>query len=207
MSVGTVTRRLGAVALVIGALALTSCAAEQKPAPLVGEAAVLDLARQAKEKHFDDQYELLKDGEISTKDRDDAFRRMSECMTEKGITVSSPTVNPADGLRYLFMIDGEGLDQDYFLAEQTSCLEAHWNFVDNGYMATRSPRMAPELMEAVQACLKQQGFTVPADAVAFRDLVGSPESDKGAQRDAAGTCVSEKAHVLYPDLDQISVSM
>lgn len=62
-------------------------------------------------------------------------------------------------------------------------------------------------MDAVRECLAAQGFKGTGSEISFRDLAGDPEADGGAQRDAAGVCVSEQAHLLYPDLEQISVTM
>ncbi|MCS3442151.1 hypothetical protein [Microbacterium phyllosphaerae] len=200
-------KHLTGLSIALAVVALSGCSPASDAAPPTGEALVAELAAQAKESSWDSQYEILRDGEVTVAEHDAAFRKMTDCMLESGISVSNPAINPADGLTYLYSIDGPGLDEEFFLAEQAACLESEWNLVDNGFLATRQPRMEPALMDAARACLIAQGYEISDNTRAFRDLAGDPDADDGAQRDAAGVCVSEQAHALYPELDQISVTM
>ena len=195
--------RWRALPLLTVAALLAGCSA---PEPPTGRELVLALAAQAQEQGHPAQYELMKDGVVDLRDYDSAYRQLRACMEEGGVVVTDPVVSPADGLRYIFEFDANGLAPAVVDELQRECELLYWVPVNAAYTDTNPAVMAEALRLAALECLEGAGFEVTGDERNFPEMVGDPEADAGEQREAAAGCVFDAAHELYPDLPNLTLS-
>jgi hypothetical protein len=187
---------LPAVALLAG------CSA---PEPPTGRELVLALAAEAQEQGHPAQYELMKDGVVDLEDYDAAYRQFRACLEEGGIIVTDPIVSPADGLRYIFELDANGLAPEAVDDVQGECEARFWVPINAAYGDTNPAVMEEALRAASLECLEQAGFDMTGKERNFPEMVGDPDGDGGEQREAAADCVFEAAHELYPELPNLTL--
>jgi hypothetical protein len=195
-------RQAGAIA-VVALLALAGCAAPDDPKP---REIVLALAESERAQGHEAQYELMKDGVVDREDYDQAFRLLRQCMEEGGLIVGDPTVSPADGLRYIFEFEPNGLAPTAVDEVQQACEAEFWFSVSTAYTDTNPAVMAEPLRLAAIECLIGEGYDLTGEEKNFPEMVGDPDSDDGTQREAASDCVFDAAHELYPELPYLSLS-
>jgi hypothetical protein len=188
--------------VVVGVLALTACSS---PAAVTPRELVLTAAADAKQQGYDEQYELLADGQVDSDDYDIAYRLFRECLTEQGVLVGDPVVSPADGLRYVFEIDANGLAPSVVDEVQLACENEFWLPTSVLYVDTNEQVMDEPLRTAAIDCLLEQGYELDGDESNFPEMIGDPDID-GEQREAAATCVFDAAHELYPELLSLALS-
>lgn len=190
-------------AVLAAVLLVSGCAAAENPK---GRELVLSLATEQKELGHDAQYELMKDGIVDREDNDAAFRLLRTCMEDGGLRVSDPVISPADGLRYIFEVQANGLAPEAVDEVQQSCQEEFWISVSSAYADTNPHVMAEPLRLAAIACLIEDGYAMSGDERNFAEMAGDAASDDGAQREAAADCVFAAAHELYPELPSLSLT-
>ncbi|MCU1441310.1 MAG: hypothetical protein JWP85_2307 [Rhodoglobus sp.] len=187
---------LPAVALLAG------CSA---PEPPTGRELVLALAAEAQEQGHPAQYELMKDGVVDLEDYDTAYRQLRACLEAGGMTVTDPIISPADGLRYIFEYDANGLAPQTVDEVQGECEAQFWVPVNAAYADTNPAVMEEALRTASLECLEQAGFDMTGEERNFPEMVGDPDVDGGDQREAAADCVFTAAHELYPELPNLTL--
>lgn len=191
---------------VIGAclLLLAGCAAE--PPVQDDRALVLALAEVERDAGHEEQAALLEDGVASAEDYDEAFRLMRGCMEEGGVTLTEPVVSPADGLRYIWDFDANGLAPEAIDELQLECESVYWTSVSAAYPDTHAHVMDEPLRLAAIECLRAEGYELSGEERNFVELAGDPEADGGVRREAAADCVFREAHELYPELPSLSLT-
>jgi hypothetical protein len=187
---------LPAVALLAG------CSA---PEPPTSRELVLALAAEAQEQGHPAQHELMKDGVVDLEDYDTAYRQLRACMEEGGIAVTDPIVSPADGLRYIFEFDANGLAPEAVDEVQGECEARFWVPINAAYGDTNPAVMDEALRAASLECLEHAGFDMTGEERNFPDMAGDPQADDGEQREAAADCVFAAAHELYPELPNLTL--
>lgn len=185
------------------ATGLTGCAKPQEP---TGRDLVLHLGRQASEAGYDSQAEVLADGVVEAEEYDEAIREARSCLTERGIAMTEPQLNPADGLIYLFEMDAGGLSMSAFEEEQAFCLDSRLHFVESAYVATTPKIMFEPLRIAAIECMKNLGYSVSGSEKSFADLAGEIGEGDTAQENDAADCITDEAIRIYPDLKMIGIS-
>jgi hypothetical protein len=181
---------------------LAGCSA---PEPPTERELVLALAAESQEQGHPAQYELMKDGVVDLEDYDTAYRQLRACMEEGGMLVTDPIVSPADGLRYIFEFDANGLAPEVVDEVQRDCEAQYWTPLNAAYGDTNPAVMEESLRRASLECLEQAGYDMTGEEQNFAEMVGDPTADEGEQREAAADCVFEAARKLYPDLPNLTL--
>lgn len=166
---------------------------------------VLAGAQMAKEAGSEEQYEALRDGEVTFEEYDAAFDSLADCYEAAGLGITPPVINPVDGSTYLFQMIPNGLDPDLVTESQAECDNAHWLFVSSAYSTVTPAKMDEALRVAVLACLDKRGFETSGDESNLGEIVRVELGPDRERVDAAVACIGEEVFVLYPDLPPVNI--
>ncbi len=186
---------------VSGCTAQSSTALE-KPDP---REQVLAVAKMALDAGFSEQYEAMKDGEITFDEYDKSYKNVASCYEASGVGVTTPIVNPVDGTTYLFQALGNGLEPSKVQQVMDRCLEKYWTMLSSVYNAVTPATMDEALRVAVISCLKRDGFEVSGDEKNLSELARTQSETGDKRRNAVTDCVGSEAFRLYPDLPPINL--
>ncbi|MEA5457348.1 hypothetical protein SPF06_21750 [Sinomonas sp. JGH33] len=149
--------------------------------------------------------DMLADGVVDKADYDRAFNNLVTCMREGGYDVSTPAINPADGLTFLFEYRTQGRDLHAMNDHSLACETKYWGAVSASYAATNEQRMDEPVRSSVQVCMKNLGYDVPDDARSFRAIAGDP-IDEGTRDRYATECLGEAITRLHPEIKSFGIS-
>ena len=206
LNVGKLRVGLVVVAAACVAFVGSGCSTQAQPgsSTLTPREIVLQTAKQAQDAGYTDQYEALKDGEVTSDEYDQAFHNLADCYKASGVGVTTPVVNPVDGFSYLFESVGNGLDSKKVEQVQTKCLNEHWMLVSAAYNTVTPPRMDDALRIAVMSCLNSHGFKTTSGEKNLSEL-GGPGPVADERHSATVQCVGDEAFKLYPNLPPINL--
>lgn len=166
---------------------------------------VLDAASDAQQSGFAEQYDVLRDGHITGAEYRESLTRLTSCLSRNGLAYTTPRLSPVDNLRYLFEVR-PGADTQRSSSLIDDCATRYWTGVSTLYASIGTQVMDEPLRVAALGCLTSAGYNVSGTEPNFPAMVGDPEKDGGAQREAATTCVFDSARRLYPDLPTVTVA-
>lgn len=109
-------------------------------------------------------------------------------------------------MTHIFDIDAGQRSGESFSDDLSSCRDPDLSIVEAAYLNTGSQRMDESLRLAAQSCMERAGYTITDDQRDIRGFSGDPNSDDGAQRRAAATCITDEALRLFPDLPYVGVA-
>lgn len=183
---------------------LTACS-DQTPADPGGRLdsqQIKALSKEEADAGHDEQAALLKDGEVTTSELDQAFQLVRKCYESHGYTVNGPTINPIDGFSYSFSVNAEGYEENSVWENLEACETEYWRSAMRAYGSVHEAVMDPALLVATSECLTRKNQTVAESARNLKDVVGS----NGVDQEDALNCVSDAAVRLYPDLPAINLN-
>ena len=187
--------------------AVSGCTAQsstvpEKPNP---REQVLAVAKMALDAGYTEQYDAMKDGEITFDEYDNSYKNVASCYEASGVGVTTPVINPVDGTTYLFQALGNGLEPSKVQQVMNTCLDKYWTMLSAVYNAVTPATMDEALRVAVISCLQRDGFEVSGDEENLSELARTQSETGDKRRNAVTDCVGNEAFRLYPDLPPINL--
>lgn len=184
----------GTVVLALGVV-LTGCSSAQSDD---AQSPVQAAAEQARSAGLDFQARILEDGSITDAEYADAIDAEVSCISQAGISVTTPQLSLADSQRYTFeMTPQPGVAEGNVRDVETKCRAEWLDLVEDQYFATNKPRMDAALMAGVQDCLRGLGVPVSGNETNIPDLSAAPANATG---DQLTTCIQSTGQVIYPGI-------
>ncbi len=159
---------------------------------------------EAVEAGWDQQAEVLADGEVTADEYDALVASFIECYEAEGVPMTDPVVHPANPrLRVTAPADlgAEGpFDTEALVECQVGYLgveELLWEDPDP---------MEPALADATRQCMSETDHPLESDDEDLLDMARSVGADPNAV-DSLVRCISDGALALHPDLPGMSLSL
>lgn len=200
--------RVARVTVCAGLVALAGAACS---APADEEAGfTAEDVKQAAQRELDEGHEeaaaMLEDGVVTQAEYQQAVENVAECVTEGGLIMSEPVLNPIDNQRLLFTVDWNGIDGEVAEPLVTGCQTTYQGAVETYYTATNEASMDQALVPRVRECMVEEGFDVEQGAADVRAFVGPTQDEDTSRRDVAVECISTAVREVFPDLPNVSIA-
>ena len=132
------------------------------------------LLKEAKDNASPRQLEILEDRVLTTAELDESAQALYTCFESKDIQYTVAGVNPVDGWTPFYEVN---LMNE---TEVNECSRLHFDYVQTGWPMVNKEVMDPELMTAIQECLRSQNLPVTGSERNLLDLVpeGTIESPR-----------------------------
>lgn len=203
-------RAIGAVLASAAVLALTSCSATGAASSDVTADSIRADAKRLKAKGYTEQAALLEDGVVTAAEYETAFQQFSQCVSDMGYEVADLTVNPVDGITYLFGVDPKGRDENQVQEARDTCAARYWDHVGPDYSATAPKHMDEALRQGALACMAKAGYKLTGTESSFREFAGEDPLVNGSQSKrmaAAVKCFNDEVPKVLPDVTVWAMSL
>jgi hypothetical protein len=191
--------------LIVGCsvLLLAGCTGGGEAEPPVEEY-MRQAAVQARDAGFDEAAEMLEDGVVDSADYEAAVENARRCISDLGVAMSEPQLNPVDNLRLSYTVSIEGVSAGTEDAIN-ACMDGNVGAVETYYVATHEQQMSTPLIAPVRACMEAAGQGSFPDATSMPEFAGDPEEQDGTRRETAFECIREGMAEAFPDVEYYAI--
>lgn len=162
---------------------------------------VVGLADQARDKGWTEQYEILRDGQVTRAEYESAKDATISCFREQGIEMYPPWDNPVNEQEISFDFpEGSGIPLEESVAG-TDCQSVYSFLVEAAYLSTHEAVMAEPLRGYLYDCARSAGITLTGGE---SNLAGFLASAGETQEQAIRDCLDAGLRELYPELPSYS---
>lgn len=187
---------------ILATLSITSCSEEQSSVAERRRALAERRQSEAEEAGWDQQAEVLADGEVTAAEYDALVASYIECYESEGVPMTDPVVHPANPRLRITAPENPGSE---VAVDSEALVECQTTYLGVEELLWEDPApMEPPLADAIRECMSGTGSPLEPDDDDLGDMARAvgPEGN-----DALARCVSEETSAFAPDLPAVSVSL
>ncbi len=184
-------------------LAITACSGGDGAAQPI-QKDILAAAKEQRAAGHDQAADLLEDGVVDSADYEAAIENARRCISDLGLSMSEPQLNPVDNLRYSYYANTEGAPVGTDEAV-TACMDGNVASVEVYYVATHEQVMSTPLIAPVNTCMEEAGYGPFPEATSMPDFAGDPEDDDAGRRTTAFECIGSAMSEVYPEVEYYGI--
>jgi len=134
---------------------------------------------------------------VTASDYEAAVGRFGVCLAESGIELINDGWDPIDNERIILRYGAPGMTYDELSQATERCRSTHLEPVATKYSEDNQSHMAPELMAAVQECLRNGNIQLTGRELNPQDLLDAVPQNR---QEELRFCVRESVRRLFPSL-------